>query len=335
MSQANMLAGKMVRKAQPTPSAVHVDRTLTNYSVAVMNDDGFLGDRVFPVIPVNKQSDLYRVYDRGSFQRDEMEKRAPGAESPTIGYETSTSPYFANVWSIATDVDEQTEENADEEVDLDLEATLLLTQAARINRDRQWVTNYFTTGVWTGVADETLAGNDQFSDYTNSDPLGVMESKLVGVAEATGFRPNVAVMGPRVWQQLKNHPDLVDRLNRGQTSGSAMVMRQNLAELLEIDEVIVPTAIYNAGAEGLADDFDFIFGKNILFLYVAPNPGRYAVSAGVTFTWQGFSGASAAGTRIKRFEMPHTASRRIEIESAYDQRVTASELGAFIANAVA
>lgn len=332
---SNMNFHAPVRKAQPTSSAVHVDRTLTNMSVAVMSEEGFIGDQVFPILPVGKQSDLYRIYDRGSFQRDEMKKRAPGAESSTIGYSTSTTPYFADVWSLAVDIDEQTEENADEEVDLDLEATMLLSQAARINRDRQWASTFFTTGVWTGVADETLAGGDQWSDYSNSDPLGLLEAKLVGVQEATGFRPNTMVMGPRVWQQLKNHPDLVDRLNRGQTSGAAMVMRQNFAELLEIDRVIVPSAIYNAAVEGASDDFDFLFGKNVLLLYVAPSVGRYTPTAGVTFAWRGFSGASVAGTRIKRFEMSHTSSRRIEIESAYDQKVVASELGCFIASAVA
>ena len=332
---SNMNFSAPVRKAQPTASAVHVDRTLTNMSVAVLQEDGFLGDQVFPILPVGKQSDLYRVYNRGSMQRDEMRKRAAGTESRTIGYETSTTPYFADVWSLAVDIDEQTEENADEEVDLDLEATMLLAQAARINRDRQWASTFFSTGVWTGVTDETLTGNDQWSDYANSDPLGKIEEKLVGVQEATGFRPNVAVMGPRVWQQLKNHPDLVDRLNRGQTGGPAQVMRQNLAELLEMERILVPSAIYNAALEGATDDFDFIFGKSVLLLYVAPNVGRYTPTAGVTFAWRGFSGASAAGTRVKRFEMPQTSSRRIEIESAYDQKVVAPELGAFIAAAVA
>lgn len=332
---SNMNFQAPMRKAQPTQSAVHVDRTLTNMSVAVMSEEGFIGDQVFPVLPVGKQSDLYRIYDRGSFQRDEMKKRAAGAESSTIGYETSTTPYFCDVWSLAVDIDEQTEENADEEVDLDLEATMLLAQAARINRDRQWASTYFTTGVWTGVADETLVGNDQWSDYTNSDPLLKMEEKRIGMLEATGFAPNTVVMGPRVWSQLKNHPDLVDRLNRGQTEGPASVMLANLAELIEVDRIIVPSAIYNAAVEGATDDFDFIFGKSVLFLYVAPRVGRYTPTAGVTFAWRGFTGASVAGTRIKRFEMPHTSSRRIEIESSYDQKVVASELGAFIAEAVA
>lgn len=322
-----------VTKAQPSPSSVHVDRTLTNMSVAVMSEEGFIADSVFPTIPVNKQSDLYRTYDRGSFQRDEMSKRAPGAESSTIGYSTSTTPYYADVYSLAVDIDEQTEENADEEVDLDLEATMLLAQAARINRDRNWASTFFGASIWTG--EETLSGTSQFSDYAQSTPLEKIEEKRVSMMELTGFAPNTMVMGPRVWQQLKNHPDLVDRLNRGQTSGPAKVLQQNLAELLEVDRVLVPSAIFNNGVEGATDDFDFLYGKNLLMMYVPERPGRYTPSAGYTFTWQGFSGASAAGTRVKRFDMAQTSSRRIEIESAYDQKVIAPELGSIILDAVA
>jgi hypothetical protein len=322
-----------VTKAQPSQGSVHVDRVLTNMSVSVLSEEGFIGDQVFPVIPVAKQSDLYRIYERGAFQRDAMKKRAAGTESSTIGYSMSTTPYFCDVWSLAVDIDEQTEENADEDVNLDLEATTLLSQAARINRDRQWATNYFTGSVWG--ATEALAGTDQWSDYTNSDPLAKVEEKRLNMMELTGFKPNTIVMGPRVWGILKNHPDLVDRLNRGQTGGPAKVLLQNLAELFEVERIIVPTAIYNAAVEGAANDFDFLFGKSLLMLYVAPSPGRYTASAGYTFTWRGFSGSSTAGTRVKRFEMPATSSRRVEIESSYNQKVIAPELGTFLSTVVA
>jgi hypothetical protein len=325
---------QMVRKAQPTPSAVHVDRPLTQFSLGIFQDaSSFVADRLFPTIPVAKQSDLYREYPRGAFNRDQMEKRAPGAESAGVGYETSTTPYFADVWALHVDIDEQTEENADDEVDLDFEATTLLSHQALINRDRQWASQFFTTSVWTG--EETLAGSDQWSDYSGSDPLQKIEEKIVAMEELTGQRPNKAVMGRQVWSQLKNHPDLVDRVNRGQTSGPAQALLANFAELIEVDEVMVARGIYNSAAEGAADAHSFIFGKHFLLMHVADSPGRYTPSAGYTFAWRGFSGANVAGTRMKRFERRSTSSRRVEIESAYDQKLVSADLGSIIINAVA
>jgi hypothetical protein len=45
---------------------------------------------VFPNIPVQKKSDRYYTYDRGDFNRDEMEERAPGTESEGSGYTWTT-----------------------------------------------------------------------------------------------------------------------------------------------------------------------------------------------------------------------------------------------------
>ena len=161
---------RMIRKSQPTQSAVHVDRPLTQMSEAILQDEsGFVADRMFPILPVSKQSDLYRTYPRGAFTRDQMKKRAAGAQTAGIGYETSTNPYFCDVWGLHHDIEEQVEANADDEVDLDFEATTLLSHAALINRDAQWAASFFTGSVWTG--EETLAGMDQWSDLTNSDPL--------------------------------------------------------------------------------------------------------------------------------------------------------------------
>ena len=48
---------------QPYSGQVHVDRPLTNISVAYLqNDNDYIADKVFPVVPVMKQSDRFFVY---------------------------------------------------------------------------------------------------------------------------------------------------------------------------------------------------------------------------------------------------------------------------------
>lgn len=314
---------RMVRKSQPTQSAVHVDRPLTNMSLAIMQEESaFVADRVFPILPVSKQSDLYRTYPRGAFNRDQMRRRAAGTETQGIGYETSTSPYYCHVWGLHHDIDEQTEANADEEVDLDFEATSLLSMQALINRDAQWASQFFTQGVW---ANDTTPGT--LWDAANSTPLEDIEARRLEMLRRTGKRPNVAVLSPEVWSVLKNHPDLVDRMNRGQTSGPAMALLSNFAELIEIPRILVAESIVNSAAEGAADSHDFIFGKHMLLLHVADRPGRYTASAGYTFAWRGLLGSNAVGTRMSRFEDIKTRSRRVEIESSYDQRLISADLG--------
>lgn len=50
----------VIRKDNPTQGNVHVDAILTNISVAFMQDQTQFGaDRVFPIVPVQKQSDKF------------------------------------------------------------------------------------------------------------------------------------------------------------------------------------------------------------------------------------------------------------------------------------
>ena len=81
---------------QPSRSDVHVNRPLTNISIAFLqNAENFIANRVFPNIPVSKKSDVFFTYDRGEFNRDEMEERAPATESAGGTYKIGNDTYFA------------------------------------------------------------------------------------------------------------------------------------------------------------------------------------------------------------------------------------------------
>src|SRR4051812_20622056 len=82
----------------PTPGDVHVNGTLSNVSLAYMqNAAGFVADRVFPTVPVAKQSDTYWIWPRENWNRDEMKVRAPGAQTAGTGMTVSRAPYYAEV----------------------------------------------------------------------------------------------------------------------------------------------------------------------------------------------------------------------------------------------
>jgi hypothetical protein len=324
---------------QPSRADVHVDRPLTNISVAYMQSAGnFIADRVFPVIPVGKQSDKYFTYDRGMFNRDEMQLRAPGAESAGATYSLSTASYLADTWALHKDIADQVRANADSPLQLDREATEFLTIKALIRKEKNWNDSYFSTGIWgtdvTGVAAAPGAGQFlQWNDAASSPIEDVRKGARV-MHKSTGFRPNKLVLGRPVYDALLDHPDVIGRIDRGQTAGTAVVMRQNLAALFEMDEILVMDAILNTAVEGATNAHDFVGGRNALLCYSNPSPGLMVPSAGYTFSWTGLLGAGALGTRIKRMRMEHLESDRLEIEMSFDQRKVAADLGYFFSSAV-
>ena len=98
----------------PTQSDLHVNVPLTNVSVAYMQDKAtFIADKVFPRVPVQKQSDLYWKYSKSDWRRTDAQKRAPGTETAGVGWKVDTGQYFAEVWAVHKDIDDQVRANAD------------------------------------------------------------------------------------------------------------------------------------------------------------------------------------------------------------------------------
>ena len=325
----------------PGRGDVHVDGPLTQIAIAyAQNPEAFIADRAFPVLPVMKQTDSYFTIPRGEWFRDEMKKRAPGALSAERTHDVGTDSYSCDVWALHEMLADQVRANYDAPLQADREITEGLTQAGMIRKEREWVTNYFATGIWSnedvGVDSASPAAGTSVGrwDRADSTPIEDVRMGKRTVQASTGFRPNKLVLGREVFDALLDHPDIVGRLDRGQSSGPAIVMRQNLAALFELDEVLVMDSVFNSATEGATDSIGFIGGKHALLVYAPASPGLYVPSAGYTFSWTGLMGAGALGMRMKRIRDEKRESDMIEIQMAFDQKLVQADLGFFFLTVV-
>jgi hypothetical protein len=323
---------------QPTGSQVHVDAILTNVSVAYMQKaENFIADKVFPIVPVDKQSDKYFVYDKNDWLRDEAQVRTDGTESVGSGYNISTATYYADVYAIHKDIGDQTRANADAPINVDREAAEFVTQRLLTRREIQFVSDFMTGGVWgntaTGVAGSPSAGQvRQWSDYVESDPINDIEEAKADILSVTGLSANTLVLGYDVFRQLKNHPDLVDRIKY---TSSQTITEDMLARMFDIERVLVSKSIKATNAEGAAGTYAFTTGKSALLAHVAPAPGLLTPSAGYIMQWTGVSGGLGATIGTSSFRLDSLRATRIEAELAFDNKVVAADLGYFWQTVVA
>ena len=317
---------------QPNINSVHIDAILTNISIAYLqNQDNFIADKVFPVIPVDKKSDKYFQYTKNDWFRDEAQRRAPGTESAGGGYNLSTSTYSCDVFAFHKDVDDQTTANADSPINPLREATEFVTRRLALKKEIQFVTDFLSTSVWAndyaGVAG-TPSTNEvkQWSDYTASDPISDIEDAKSEILGKTGMEANTLVLGYDVFKALKNHPDLVDRIKY---TSSQTITTDMLAAMFDIPRVLVSKAVKATNAEGAAEAYSFTTGKKALLCHVAPTPGLLTPSAGYTFQWTGVSGGLGATIGTSQFRMESIKSDRVEAEMAFDNKVISTDLGFF------
>lgn len=319
---------------QPTSSAVHaVDVPLTNISTAyVQSQDNFIADKVFPVVPVMKQTDKYYTYTKNDWFRDEAKVRADGTESAGSGYGLSTASYSCDVFGFHKDIGNQARNNADAGINLDRDATEFVTQRLLLRREIQFVTDFFTTSIW--ATDSTPS--NLWSDYTASDPVDDVEGGKESILSVTGKEANTLVLGYQVYRKLRNHPDIIDRIKYVTQATTRQITPALLAAVFDVERVLVAKAIKATNVEGETAAYAFTHGKHALLCHVASNPGLLVPSAGYIFSWRGVAGGiPGADIGISRFYMQQIKSDRVEGESAFDCKAVGTDLGYFFASVVA
>ena len=322
-----------------TPSSVHIDQPLTNLTLAyVQSQENFIADKVFPTVGVTKQSDKYYIYDRASMNRSgDVKKLAPRTEVDRIGLALSNSSYYADVYGLGMDFDEQTLANEDAALEIRAAGAQTLVNRILIDREEKFASTFFAAGVWTGQSTPA----NLWSDYTNSTPItDVTTARRAMQLTSGGYKPNTMVVGKEVRDILINHPDILARLNGGATvSNTALVTNAKLAEIFEVENFFVMEAVKNSGAEGLAESNAFIGGKHALLTHTPSSAGLMTPAAGLTFAWNNVPGVSNLGVTVESFSddalKRQQVAEHIQVKMSYDMKVVGADLGYFFEAVIA
>lgn len=331
---------------QPVVQDVHVSAALTNVATAYFqSDDAYVADKVFPMVPVQNQTNVYFVWSKADFFRDEAQQRADATESAGTGVNLATQSYAAKVWALHQDVGAQVRNNADPAVDLDVVVTRALMQKLMIRRDRIFMSTYMVTGKWGSDAVGTTASGGgtpgtltpvQWDDDANSDPFTDIAFAQTTILQNTGFMPNKLLITWPVYQALRKHPLVIDRIKYTNPAFAGTITPALLAEAFDVEQVVVSKAVYNAAAENLAANMNFIGGKNALLVYSPSSPGLMVAAAGYTFAWAGFTGINGLGIRTAQIPMnwKGLGTIRTECEMAFDMQIVGADLGFFFSSIV-
>jgi len=329
---------------QPDVGDVHANALLTQISIAhIQQPNAFVADKVFPLVGVDKQSDIYLKYTRGDFMVDPGEQmtRAPNTRAALVGYGVDkTNTYYCRNQAIGMEISDELRGNADAVFQLDQEVTTLLSQIHLIRRERLLAAAAFAGSQWlggTGGTDVDVTdgshGGARWQDYGASDPIGDIELEKDTVELASGVLCNKLIMGAIVWRRLKHHPDFIDLIKYGAAAANpAMITPNLLAQILELDEVLVSRAIYKTSVEGVTLTLGRVIDDDALLCYVPTAPGLLVPAAGYTFFWRPLTGGAIQFARKGRQERERYDW--IEVHSYLTHVLTEAYAGAFFADCV-
>jgi hypothetical protein len=261
---------------------VHIDRVLTNISLGFPNN-GLVGDALFNVVRVRKQSDIYYEFGRESW-KPEDELRAPGTPAIEVpGLSVSTNPYFCTEKALKIPVTPEERENADSPLDPDRDGTELVTQKLNLRREQRIQTKVQTAANFPTANKVTLAGTDQWNDYANSDPIGDSKAAIRQIHSLLFMEPNLGVFPYQVMSQLEDHPDFIERIKYSQPG---VVTADLIASLMGLRRIIVPGVGYDSAAPGQAATLTYLWGKHVLIAWVPPRAGLKLPAFGYEFVWR-------------------------------------------------
>lgn len=322
----------------PTPSSVHKDAALSNISIMHRNQN-FIGDLVFQNVMVRKQSDYFYTFPKGAWFRNEAALRAPGTRANRGGYPITATTYTCKEYAFGHPIPIELINNADAAIQPFRTGVEYATNKVLLAKEKIVSDLVTTTTNWTNAEDAeggwaAGAGNTFIADMLKAkDAI----RKLIGVF------PNVLVMDAKTLAALKQEDDLIDRIKYTGTQGSpADVTSQTLAQLFELEQVLIGTAIYSDAEEVLAGtDFNAVDlwektatkGSAFLF-YRPPAPALETPAAGYVFNWPSDAGeesrAAAGGGAVRSVRYWwEDAEKQYVVEAAecFDAKAVAADAG--------
>lgn len=309
------------------------DRYLTNFSLEIaQSNDVFKAANILPSVMVQRQTDIFRIWNADSLRKLKMKPLASGTQTAAGDLDFSEGTYHTRTYGLHVDYDAETKANAESDLQLGRMATEYLTTQALMHQERQWYDKMFVEGAW---ATNKVGGTDfaKFSD-ASSDPIGTIKRAITAQQILSGgIRPNTLIMTRRVMDALELHPDIIDRVNRGQTTGPAMASEQNIAALFGVSRIVVLEAVMEDEDTG---ENKFYGGDHMLLMYLNGNAGLRSVTAAVRFEWARLGQFMTTGQVIRVFDLDPVieGTTRYEIKTNFDFQIVAPVLGTFFKDVI-
>jgi len=205
-------------------------------------------------------------------------------------------------------------------------ATVQLTDYVMLDREKRVADLVFDANQYPVGNKVTLAGISQFSDFANSDPIGVI---LAGL-DACLMRPNIMTIGQAAWTKLIQHPNIIKAVH-GNSGDTGIAQRAAVASLFELEEILVGQSRLNTAKKGQAAALSRVWGKHISLSYRDRNAdSRNGITFGYTAEW----GGRVAGTE-QDSKIGLRGGTRVRVGESVKELIVAGQAGYFIQDAVA
>ncbi len=308
---------------------VHIDKLLTNFALNYQ-PSGFIAQDVFTMVSVPNETDMYDTWEQADTFRSQYSRREKGGLASSVRVRVSSDNFRVENYELRANVFWEDMANADPSRRAMYEQGKVSLVLNKLLMD--WEDRLAQLVFTAGNVGSDAAVASVWTDSTNSDPVGDINTAIDNVFYATGYRPNTILLGPKVWDALRRHNNVLDKAaNPNITGGGLFPTRQMVANIFEVDEILVGMAIQNTAVEDLAQTLFPVWSNHCLVYHKTPIASTISPTFGATFDW-----ANAPVPRLSAVRhAPDTLRKSQDMTVGYyqDEKITAAPLGFILTGA--
>jgi len=243
------------------------DKLLAGFSRGLFQDESrFINKRIFPEVKSKNLTGKLGSYGKESLRIVNSVMGGRGKARQIHVETTSSDTFIIENHGLSDIITKEDYANYDLPFDIESIRTRQLKTMLMLAREKAMADIINSTSIMT--KNTTLSGESQWSDYTNSDPIGDIQTAQASIYDNGGENPAecIAIMGWHVKNKLRYHPQILENLGFSRARAGLM-SNAELASALDVSEVLVGTAMYNSSDLGQTDSLSPVWGKHFVLAY--------------------------------------------------------------------
>lgn len=206
------------------------------------SDPQFVGNRLFPVVPVNTSGGQIITFNKDSWRKHNL-RRAPGGAVVQIDYGYAGDPYSLVQDSVEGKVPREHLRDGAQSPGINHGTIAVNTAMSAIMRAQE-------IDQATAARNASAYGSDNKLDLTASswfnpdrNPVPDIVTAKQSIADQTGFEPTVLLLSAAAWNALSTNPHVIGLFTRGEVETMVLTPAM-VAAKLDLAEIVVGRISY-------------------------------------------------------------------------------------------
>lgn len=299
-----------------------------------MDRQGFIAQRVAPVLTVASQSGTFGKIPVEQLLQTRTTTRAPGSGYARGNYTFGTASYACEEHGAEEPIDDREAKMYANYFDAEQVATMRAYDAVLRNAEIRMAAAIFNATTWASLRTEV---SNEWDDATNGTPITDVETAVQAVWSQSGMWPNALIITKHVFRNLRLSAQVIDALESGGAGASSTqgdITVQTLANIFDLDYVIVAGSAKNTAKEGQSVSFDKVWDDEYAMVCrVATTNDPREPCIARTFHWA--DDGSQVDGRVETYREEKVRSDIVRVRHDVDELIMYAEMGHLLYNITA